>query len=109
MNDAAVSNEVVHAPGFSETLKVLWRRAKKTTVAHDAPGAQPAVREFTETDRHIERFLNQIDGPVGHFKLDFNIRIEPKGAGVLLTPVYKLFEYKGDGSLKNPNWHPKGF
>ena len=42
-------------------------------------------------------------------KLDFNIHIEPKGAGVLLTPVYKLFEYKGEGSLKNPNWHPKGF
>jgi AsmA-like C-terminal region len=42
-------------------------------------------------------------------KLDFDVRIEPKGPGVLLTPVYKLFEYKGDGSLKNPNWHPKGF
>jgi hypothetical protein len=42
-------------------------------------------------------------------KLDFNIRIDPKGPGVLLTPVYKLFEYKGEGSLKNPNWHPKAF
>lgn len=42
-------------------------------------------------------------------KLDFNIRISPKGAGILLAPVYKLFEYKGEGSLKNPNWHPKGF
>jgi len=42
-------------------------------------------------------------------KLDFNIRISPKGPGILLTPVYKLFEYKGEGSLKNPNWHPKGF
>lgn len=42
-------------------------------------------------------------------KLDFNIRVEPKGPSVLLTPVYKLFEYKGEGSLKNPNWHPKVF
>jgi AsmA-like C-terminal region len=42
-------------------------------------------------------------------KLDFNIRISPKGAGMLLAPVYKLFEYKGEGSLKNPNWHPKVF
>ena len=42
-------------------------------------------------------------------KLDFNIRISPKGAGLLLAPVYKLFEYKGEGSLKNPDWHPKGF
>ncbi|HYR22923.1 MAG TPA: AsmA-like C-terminal region-containing protein [Chthoniobacterales bacterium] len=42
-------------------------------------------------------------------KLDFNVRISPKGAGLLLAPVYKLFEYKGEGSLKNPDWHPKGF
>ena len=42
-------------------------------------------------------------------KLDFNIRISPKGAGMLLAPVYKLFEYKGEGSMKNPNWHPKVF
>ena len=42
-------------------------------------------------------------------KLDFDIRIDPKGPGILLTPVYKLFEYKGEGSLKNPDWHPKRF
>jgi hypothetical protein len=42
-------------------------------------------------------------------KLDFDVRVQPKGASVLLTPVYKLFEYKGEGSLKNPDWHAKGF
>jgi hypothetical protein len=42
-------------------------------------------------------------------KLDLDVRVDPKGPGVLLTPVYKLFEYKGEGSLKNPDWHPKGF
>jgi hypothetical protein len=42
-------------------------------------------------------------------KLDFDVGVDPKGPGVLLAPVYKLFEYKGEGSLKNPNWHPKGF
>lgn len=42
-------------------------------------------------------------------KLDFDIRIDPKGATVMLAPVYKLFEYTGEGSLKNPNWHAKGF
>jgi hypothetical protein len=42
-------------------------------------------------------------------KLDFDIRIEAAGAGVLLTPVYKLFEYKGEGSIAKPNWHPKRF
>jgi hypothetical protein len=28
---------------------------------------------------------------------------------VLLTPVYKLFEYKGEGPIAKPNWHPKRF
>jgi hypothetical protein len=40
-------------------------------------------------------------------KLDFNVRLNMKGPGVLLTPVYKLFEYTGEGSLKKPDWHPK--
>jgi AsmA-like protein len=42
-------------------------------------------------------------------KLDFDIRIEAAGPGVLLTPMYKLFEYKGEGSIAKPNWHPKRF
>jgi hypothetical protein len=55
-------------------------------------------------------------GMVGHGdihflddKLDFDVRIEAGGAGVLLTPMYKLFEYKGEGSIAKPNWHPKRF
>ena len=42
-------------------------------------------------------------------KLDFDLRMNMKGPGVLLTPVYKLFEYTGEGSLKKPDWHPKRF
>ncbi len=42
-------------------------------------------------------------------KLDFNLRLNMKGPGVLLTPVYKLFEYTGEGSLKKPDWHAKRF
>jgi hypothetical protein len=42
-------------------------------------------------------------------KLDFDLRLNMKGPGVLLTPVYKLFEYSGTGSLKKPDWHPKRF
>ena len=42
-------------------------------------------------------------------KLDFDVRVSPKGAGALLAPVYQLFEYKGEGSLTKPNWHPKRF
>lgn len=42
-------------------------------------------------------------------QLDFDIRVDPKGPTAILAPVYKLFEYKGEGSLKQPNWHAKGF
>ena len=42
-------------------------------------------------------------------KLDFNLRLDMKGPGVLLMPMYKLFEYAGTGSLKKPDWHPSGF
>ena len=42
-------------------------------------------------------------------KLDFNLRLDMKGPGVLLTPMYKLFEYVGEGNLKKPDWHPKRF
>jgi hypothetical protein len=42
-------------------------------------------------------------------KLDFSLRLNMKGPGVLLTPMYKLFEYVGEGSLKKPDWHPKVF
>ncbi len=31
-------------------------------------------------------------------KLDFDIRIDAAGPGALLTPLYKLFEYHGEGS-----------
>ena len=42
-------------------------------------------------------------------KLDFEVRMNANGPGILLTPVYKLFEYTGEGSLKKPDWHPKRF
>jgi len=42
-------------------------------------------------------------------KLDFEVRMDMHGAGMLLAPVYKLFEYAGEGSLKKPDWHPKRF
>ena len=49
------------------------------------------------------------DGDI-HFldnKLDFDVRIDARGPGVVLTPMYKLFEYKGEGTLSKPNWQPK--
>ena len=42
-------------------------------------------------------------------KLDFNLRLDMKGPGIVLMPMYKLFEYAGEGSLRKPDWHPKRF
>jgi len=42
-------------------------------------------------------------------KLDFTVRMGANGPAALLTPMYKLFEYSGEGSLKHPDWHPKRF
>ncbi|HEV2095236.1 MAG TPA: AsmA-like C-terminal region-containing protein, partial [Chthoniobacterales bacterium] len=58
----------------------------------------------------------KIFGMVGHGdlfflndKLDFDVRISANGPGILLAPVYKLFEYEGTGSLAKPVWRPKRF
>jgi hypothetical protein len=67
---------------------------------------------------HTDDFkvAGKLFGMIGHGdikfledKLDFDIRIDAGGAGVLLAPMYKLFEYKGEGSISKPNWHPKRF
>jgi hypothetical protein len=82
--------------------------------------AHEATADFTVNNAVIHTNNLEIAGKmfsiIGHGdihfmddKLDFDIGINPKGASVILAPVYKLFEYKGEGSLKNPNWHPKAF
>jgi AsmA-like C-terminal region len=82
--------------------------------------ARQAKATFTIKDGviHTDDFKvsGKLFGMIGHGdvhfledKLDFDIRIEAGGAGVVLTPVYKLFEYKGEGSIAKPNWHPKRF
>jgi hypothetical protein len=42
-------------------------------------------------------------------ELDFDVRIDVGGPGALLSPIYKLFEYHGEGSLTKPVWRPKRF
>jgi hypothetical protein len=40
-------------------------------------------------------------------RLNFNIRLNAEGLpGVLLSPVSKLLEYAGTGTLENPTWKP---
>jgi hypothetical protein len=67
---------------------------------------------------HTEDFKvsGKLFGMLGHGdihfledKLDFEIRMNANGPGALLTPVYSLFEYKGEGPLEKPSWHPKNF
>jgi len=41
--------------------------------------------------------------------LDFDIRMNAGGPGAVLTPIYKLFEYHGEGTLTKPVWRPKRF
>jgi hypothetical protein len=82
--------------------------------------ARQAKSTFTIKDGiiHTDDFKvsGKLFGMLGHGdihfledKLDFDIRIEAGGAGVVLTPVYKLFEYKGEGPIAKPNWHSKRF
>ncbi len=82
--------------------------------------AKQATASFTikEGVIHTDDFKvsGKLFGLVGHGdihfledRLNMDIRIHAGGAGILLTPVYSLFEYKGEGSLAKPNWHPKNF
>ncbi len=42
-------------------------------------------------------------------KLDADVRIDANGLGAVLAPLYKIFEYKGEGPLNHPTWRPKNF
>jgi AsmA-like C-terminal region len=92
---------------------------------HIVPGsgysiAHKANAEFTVENGiiHTEDFdaagslFSMLGNGDVHFlddKLDFNLRLNMKGPGIVLMPMYKLFEYVGEGSLKKPDWHPKVF
>lgn len=82
--------------------------------------ARKATASFTVKDGviHTDDFdvAGRLFGMVGHGdvhflddKLDCDLRISANGPGLVLTPMYKLFEYHGEGSLKKPSWHPKRF
>ena len=92
---------------------------------HIVPGigysiARDADTKFTIRDGiiHTDNFnvSGQLFSIVGHGdihflddKINLDVRISANGPGIVLTPVYKLFEYKAEGSLKKPDWHPKMF
>ncbi|MDP9254563.1 MAG: AsmA-like C-terminal region-containing protein [Verrucomicrobiota bacterium] len=94
-------------------------------IAHIIPSvgysvAHNATTSFTIKDgvAHTDAFhvAGKLFGMIGHGdihflddRLDFDVRINANGAGLVLLPMYKLFEYKGEGSLNHPDWHPKRF
>ncbi|MFL6584899.1 MAG: AsmA-like C-terminal region-containing protein [Chthoniobacterales bacterium] len=84
------------------------------SVAHQATADFSIKEGVIHTDNF--KVSGRLFGMVGHGdirfiedKLDFDVKISGGGPGALLTPVYNLFEYKGEGSITKPNWHPKHF
>jgi len=80
--------------------------------------AHKATADFTVKQGviHTENLnvAGKLFGMLGHGdvlfaddKLDMDVRINANGPGFVLLPVYKLFEYKGEGSLSKPTWRPK--
>jgi hypothetical protein len=85
------------------------------SIAHTATATVTVDQGVIHTDDF--EVAGKLFGMLGHGdihflddKLDFQVRLTMHGAaGVLLAPVYKLFEYAGEGRLKKPDWHPKRF
>ena len=84
------------------------------SVARQAGASFTAKEGVIHTDDF--KVSGKLFGMIGHGdirfladQLDFDLRINSSGPGVLLTPMYKLFEYKGEGSISKPKWHPKRF
>ncbi|HEU5246380.1 MAG TPA: AsmA-like C-terminal region-containing protein [Candidatus Udaeobacter sp.] len=113
---AVTDGDVFAIPVFGPISEILNQIVPGTgySIAHDAS------TKFTIRDGIIRtndfNVSGQLFSVVGHGdvyflddKIDLDVRISAKGPGIVLTPVYKLFEYKAEGSLKKPNWHPKIF
>lgn len=82
--------------------------------------ARKANMSFTIDDGVIRTSDFHVDagtfGMVGHGdshflddKIDFDVRVDATGAGFVLMPIYKFFEYKAEGSLNHPTWRAKHF
>ncbi len=113
---AVTNGDVFAIPVFGPVSEIL---------NHIVPGAgysvaREASARFTIRDGivHTDDFdvSGQLFSVVGHGdvyflddKIDLDAHISARGPGVVLTPMYRLFEYKAEGRLKKPDWHPKRF
>jgi hypothetical protein len=94
---SGILNRILPGSGYSTARKATATFKVNEGVIHtddfDADGAL-----FSMLGHGDVHFLDD--------NLDFNLRLNMKGPGLLLTPMYKLFEYVGTGSLKKPDWRP---
>ena len=97
---SGILNHIVPGSGYSIAHKADAKFIVENGIIHteDFEAAGSLFSMLGNGDLH---FLDD--------KLDFNLRLDMKGPGIVLTPMYKLFEYAGEGSLKKPDWHPKRF
>jgi hypothetical protein len=98
---SGVLNSVLPGSGYSIGRKASASFTIKNGTIH-TEDFEVAGKLFSMLGRGDIHFLDD--------KLNFEVRLDMHGApGLLLSPVYKLFEYVGEGSLKKPDWHPKRF
>jgi hypothetical protein len=98
---------------LSELLSKMFTGAGYS-IAHEAHAPFTINEGVIHTDNL--RVSGKLFAMLGHGdinfvrnNLDFDIRVDASGAGAVLTPLYKLFEYHGSGPLTNPVWRPKRF
>ena len=95
-----ILNSVLPGTGYSIARKASANFAIKDGTIH-TDDFEAAGKLFSMLGHGDIHFLDD--------KLDFDLRMSANGPAALLTPMYKLFEYTGEGSLNHPNWHPKRF
>jgi hypothetical protein len=113
---AVTNGDVFAIPVFGPISEILNHIVPGTgySIAHDA-AAKFTVKNgvIHSKDFNVSGQLFSVVGNGDVYflddKIDLNAHISAKGPGVVLTPMYKLFEYKAEGSLKKPDWHPKRF
>jgi hypothetical protein len=98
---SGILNSIVPGAGYSIGRKAAGTFTIKDGIIH-TDNLEVAGKLFSMVGHGDIHFLDD--------KLDFEVHLDMHGAaGVFLVPVYKLFEYVGEGSLKKPDWHPKRF
>src|SRR6266576_636183 len=97
---SGILNAIVPGTGYSIARKAAANFTIEDGIIH-TEDFEAAGKLFSMLGRGDIHFLDD--------QLDFDLRISANGPAAVLTPVYKLFEYVGEGSLNHPNWHSKRF